>query len=159
MADAIDVAKFLIQLAGAEDEPDQLSHLRLQKLLYYSQGWSLALRKRPLFEDRIEAWAHGPVVPSVYPVFASHGNGFIPADDLELSEDALDKDEQELIESVWNAYKPFSALSLREMTHKESPWREARGTCRPFDRCSREITQYSMKKYFKSIAPKSRGKK
>src|SRR5688572_9971276 len=59
-ASALDVARYLIQLAAAEDEPEELSHLRLQKLLYYVQGWSLAQRGEAMFPDRIEAWAHGP---------------------------------------------------------------------------------------------------
>src|SRR5262249_50830431 len=49
VAQAIDVARYLIQLAAAEDEPELLSHLRLQKLLYYVQGWSLAQRRAPMF--------------------------------------------------------------------------------------------------------------
>jgi uncharacterized phage-associated protein len=158
MAKALDVAKYLIQLANAEDEPEQLSHLRLQKLLYYAQGWSLALRKQTLFEDRIEAWVHGPVVPSVYPSFATYGTEFIPPDHFQLSEDALTQDECEFIEAVWNAYKKFSALSLREMSHKELPWREARSDLKPSDLGKTEITQDMMKKYFSSLAKKSSGK-
>src|SRR5689334_12279943 len=69
-ASAMDVAKFLIYLSACEDEPDYVSHLRLQKLLYYVQGWSLALRGKPMFVERIEAWAHGPVVKNVYAILA-----------------------------------------------------------------------------------------
>jgi uncharacterized phage-associated protein len=159
MADAINVALFFLQLADAEDEPEKLSHLRLQKLLYYAQGWSLALRDTVLFSDRIEAWAHGPVVPSVYPSFASYGNGVIPVEVFPFdSEEELEKDDRELIEAVWNAYKPYSALSLREMTHKEPPWRDARGDSPPGERCKTEISVEAMKKYFSRIAKKGRAK-
>lgn len=152
MAKAIDVAKYYIQLAQAEDEPDQLSHLRLQKLLYYAQGWSLALRKKPIFTEKVEAWAHGPVVVSVYPYFADYKSNSIPAEKFDLTEDALTEDECELVQSVWNAYKGFSAIKLREMTHKEFPWKDAYGTCNPGERCSTEITRSAMKKYFSRLA-------
>lgn len=152
MAKALDVAKYYIQLAEAEDEADQLSHLRLQKLLYYAQGWSLALRRKPLFEDKIEAWAHGPVVPSVYPSFANYKSDLIPPDHFELSKDALTEDECTLVQAVWDAYKKFSATSLREMTHGEPPWKDAYRNCEPGQKCQAEITKLAMKKYFSSLA-------
>lgn len=151
MAKAFDIAKYYIQLAQGEDEPDRLSHLRLQKLLYYAQGWSLVLRKKPIFDEKIEAWAHGPVVPLVYPSFANYGSDLIPANHYDLEEDALTEDECELVQAVWNAYKPFSAFKLREMTHKESPWKNAHGNCDPGERCRAEITQAAMKKYFSRL--------
>jgi len=154
MAKALDVAKYFIQLAQSEDEPDQLSHLRLQKLLYYAQGWSLALRKKPLFDDRIEAWAHGPVVPSVYPSFAAYGYDFIPSDHFDLDEDALTDEECELIQAVWDSYKKFSATSLRAMTHQEPPWKKARGDCDHAEKTNAEITQRAMKIYFTTLAKK-----
>ena len=124
MAKAFDVAKLLIELAQAEDEPDQLSHLRLQKLLYYAQGWSLALRNKALFLERIEAWEHGPVVPTVYRSFAKYGANSIPASDFVPGDCGLTEDECDLVHRVWESYKHFSATKLREMTHKEMPWRE-----------------------------------
>ena len=65
MADVFDVANYLLSLADPL-EGDLISHLKLQKLLYYSQGVSLALRNQPLFNNKILAWAHGPVVREVW---------------------------------------------------------------------------------------------
>lgn len=152
MAKAFDIAKYYIKLAQSEDEPDSLSHLRIQKLLYYAQGWSLVLRKKPIFQEKIEAWAHGPVVPLVYPSFATFRSDLIPANHYDLDEDALTDDECELVQSVWNVYKQFSAIKLREMTHKESPWRDAHGNCKPGEKCKEEITRPAMKKYFSRLA-------
>ncbi|MFD2419431.1 Panacea domain-containing protein [Amycolatopsis pigmentata] len=59
------VAKWFVAWAEADDEAT-LSNLKLQKLLYYAQGHYLALTGRPLFDDEIQAWSHGPVVPAVY---------------------------------------------------------------------------------------------
>ena len=145
--DALDVARYLIYLAAVEPEPEYLTHMRLQKLLYYVQGWSLALKKRPMFSDRIEAWAHGPVVRSVYPQFADFGDQPIPPQKLLIS-DRLSDEDREFIESVWEAYKGYSSSSLRAMTHKEAPWRETRGQCAPADRCTAEITQDALKRFF-----------
>lgn len=150
MKKALSVAKYLIALAAAEDEPDPLTHLRLQKLLYYVQGCSLALRKKPMFEERIEAWAHGPVVASLYPFFANYKNASIHQEDFPY-EGGLNKTEKELIQCVWNIYKKYSATSLREMTHNEEPWIKARGQKKPADKCSTEITPASMKKYFNTL--------
>lgn len=152
MAKALDVAKYYIQLAHSEDEPEQLSHLRIQKLVYYAQGWSLALRKTPLFKERIEAWTHGPVVAAMYHQFADYQSNLIPSDHFRLAKGALTEDERELIHSVWNAYKGFSALKLREMTHNEAPWKDAYGTCTPGEKCDAEITKSAMKQYFSHIA-------
>lgn len=153
--DALDVARYLVRLAASESEPDFLSHMRLQKLLYYTQGWSLALRDRPMFSERIEAWAHGPVVRDLYPLFADFGDTPIPPERMALPE-SLSPDDRAFVESVWEAYKGYSTTSLREMTHKERPWRDARGTCGPADRCTTEITQDSMRRFFKQ-ASKRRG--
>jgi uncharacterized phage-associated protein len=118
MTKALEVAKCLIHLAAAEEEPEQLSHLRVQKLLYYSQGWSLALRSKSIFPDRIEAWVHGPVVPSVYPHFADYGYNPIPHTKVPHPK-GVSKADRDFIESVWSAYKGYSANSLREMTHSK----------------------------------------
>lgn len=152
MAKAIDVAKYFLHLAQHEDEPDLLSHLRLQKLLYYAQGWSLALRKKSLFKSKIEAWAHGPVVPTVYPFFADYKASLIPGGKFGLNQDSLTDDERELIQSVWNAYKQYSAIKLREMTHAEPPWKEAHSGCEPGEKCQTEISIEAMKKYFSRLA-------
>lgn len=155
MASAIDVARNLIHLAAAEDEPDFLTHLRLQKLLYYAQGWSLAMRDQAIFEEPIEAWAHGPVVRSVYPVFASYGNTPINPADIPPAEN-IGLDESEFLSSLWESYKAYSASSLREMAHRERPWLDARGNCGPTDNCDTEITKEAMKEFFTELTAASR---
>jgi uncharacterized phage-associated protein len=151
MAKAIDVARNLIHLAAAEEEPDFLTHLRLQKLLYYAQGWSLAMRDQAVFDEEIQAWAHGPVVRKVYPAFASYGNTPIDPEKIQEADD-ISLDESVFLISLWESYKGYSASSLREMTHREPPWRNARGSCGPADKCETEITKEAMKEYFSELA-------
>jgi uncharacterized phage-associated protein len=148
MAVPLDVARYLIYLAAPSDDEDvdALCHLRLQKLLYYVQGWHLAARGKPLFEGRIEAWQHGPVVREIYPIFRILGYQNIPP--REGADSGLSQLEKAFVQSVWNEYKKYSATALSEMTHKEQPWRTARGAATPTERCETEITHESMRTFF-----------
>ncbi|MCH8046564.1 MAG: DUF4065 domain-containing protein [Planctomycetes bacterium] len=145
------VARYFIVLAASESEPDFLTHMRLQKLLYYAQGWSLALRDRPMFPERIEAWAHGPVVRDLYKEYADFGDVPISLDSINATTDLTD-DDMQFVRAVWDAYKGYSTTSLRAMSHSELPWIEARGSCAPADRCSEEISHESMSRFFQKAA-------
>lgn len=148
MTTALQVARHLVQIACADEDP--LTHLRLQKLLYYVQGWSLAIRNRPMFADRIEAWVHGPVVPAVWQKFTKHGRQVI-LPDQERAAVGLTPGEQDFVARVWDAYKDFSAFRLRAMTHNEPPWKKARRGL-PSDHYSgEEITQQFLREYFSSL--------
>ena len=149
MASSLDVAQYLIHLAApCEDEDvDCLSHLRLQKLLYYVQGWHLAAYGKPLFSGRIEAWKHGPVVKELWPSFADFRYAAIPPS-KGAEPPALAAKEKEFIRNVWEEYKQYSATALRTMTHQEAPWQEARAGLSPDVRCDNEITHASMRAFF-----------
>ena len=56
----LDVAAYILDKRG------KMSTWKLQKLCYYAQAWSLVWDEEPLFEENIEAWANGPVVPRLY---------------------------------------------------------------------------------------------
>ncbi len=126
MVTAESLARYFLWLAAQSEEPSPITQMHLHKLLYYAQGWSLASRGHRLFNEAIEAWAHGPVVASVYPVFADYRSEAISPREARdgLS---LKHDERAVVESVWQRYRRYSAWQLREMTHREQPWREARG--------------------------------
>jgi uncharacterized phage-associated protein len=149
MASALEVARFLIRLAAPRDDEDAdcLCHMRMQKLLYYVQGWHLAACGTPLFEGRIEAWKHGPVVREIYPVFRDFGYQALPPKEGEDSPN-LSLKEKEFVRSIWEEYKKYSATALREMTHQEGPWLAARGNAGPEERCDAEITHGSMRAFF-----------
>lgn len=122
-------ANFFISKAGSNDF---LTPMKLQKLLYFAQGWHLAVEDEPLFNEQIEAWQYGPVVPSVYRAFKSVGSGPIkePAREYSLSGTRIIAAVPELPENartipqlVWNTYKNFSAAQLMALTHKAgTPW-------------------------------------
>lgn len=116
----LDIAKKLLVAAKNTIGGDLMSNLKLQKMLYYQQGFHLAKFGVPLFDEDIEAWMYGPVVPSVYNFYNSYGsNGIAPADNDVIE---LDPVEEKLFDEVFQAYGQFSAIGLMNMTHKEKPW-------------------------------------
>ncbi|MCP3680124.1 MAG: DUF4065 domain-containing protein [Gammaproteobacteria bacterium] len=85
MLSAIDIAKYILSKSQPEDG-DIISNLKLQKMLYYSQGFHLAIHKKPLFSDEISHWNHGPVVPTVYAIYQKYAASALPIpDDFDVS--------------------------------------------------------------------------
>lgn len=124
---AIDVANAIIALSDPEIG-DIMSNLKLQKLLYYTQGVSLALNNEPIFEEDIVAWEYGPVVESVYHNFKHNGSGVIyPHEEFDSS--IFSKEELDVIKEVYEVYGQFSALKLMNMTHEERPWKNTASNC------------------------------
>lgn len=119
MAHVSNVARYFLSLAE-EEAGDDVSNLKLQKLLYYAQGFHLALFDKPLFTNEIRAWTHGPVVADVYHDYKRYGSGVIPRTECEL--EALTTEEKELLDEVYQVYGQYSAWKLRNMTHEEAPW-------------------------------------
>ncbi|MGO5090662.1 Panacea domain-containing protein [Segatella copri] len=141
---ALDIAKKLI-FKAQNDEPnggERLTNLKLQKLLYYQQGFHLAFFGTPLFAEDVEAWMYGPVVPAVYDEYSAYGSSALPEVKVPVS---LSEDEEELFNEVYDAYREFSAIGLMNRTHSERPWLDAV----PHDRGT-VITQESMMAYFKT---------
>jgi uncharacterized phage-associated protein len=141
------VARYIIFLSSRDSEPLPITHMQLQKLLYYIQGWSLGLHAEPAFVGRMEAWQHGPVVTDVYSRFADfRAEAIKPSEGRDI--DAITPRERRHIDAVWNTYNGFSASRLREMTHRERPWLDARRGLRVSDQGHAEITHESLREYF-----------
>ncbi len=149
MAPAEHVARFILLLACEEAEPERVTHLRLQKLLYYVQGWSLALLNQPAFDERIEGWISGPVVKDVYPKFADFGETSIPASEASDSL-LLSERNRQLIKAVWESYKQYSATGLRDKTHAERPWLKSRTGLAWDERGDRPIPQSELRSFFRA---------
>lgn len=117
----IDIANKIIASTDTS-QGDLISNLKLQKLLYYCQGFFLAATGERLFDNSIEAWQYGPVVSEVYHNFKHFGNGEISISaDTQLIE--LKPTEEALFNEVLDEYAQFSAIKLMNMTHDESPWK------------------------------------
>lgn len=133
-----DVAAYVLEKLG------QMTAMKLQKLLYYSQAWSLVWEDQPLFRARIEAWANGPVIPKVY---ALHRGAF-NVSEWEGNPAALNPTQREDVDLVLDYYGKKSSFELSQLTHAERPWIEARKGLAPGSRGNQEITLASMAEYY-----------
>lgn len=134
-----DVAAALLTETGA------VTTMKLQKLVYYSQAWHLVFNGEALFGDVIEAWPQGPVAPSLYDKHRRQRQvSSWPSGDRS----ALTAVEQRTVRWVVDKYGAFSAESLSQMTHMETPWRIARGLLGPDERCTAPIDLQQMKHFY-----------
>jgi len=139
---ASEVAMYFI--SSFQKKNKEVSNLKLQKLLYYAQAWHLALYGNPLFRDPIQAWVHGPVVPSVFRQYKDYAWRPITQ---EVKADAP-SDLAFHLKEVTRVYGEFDATTLERMTHQEGPWKEARGSLAPDEPSNRVITHESMKNFY-----------
>jgi uncharacterized phage-associated protein len=142
MWSAHDVAAYIL----SKHHP--ISAMKLQKLVYYCQAWSLVWDDRPLFHEQIEAWANGPVVEDLYRVHRGQFNvDSWPVGDPGL----LDQDATDTIDEVLKFYGSLNAQQLSDMTHSEGPWRSARGGLKDGERCNYPISLDSMMEYYSGL--------
>jgi len=143
MNTCFEVAQYFLKRQDP-DAGDLMSNLKLQKLVYYAQGFHLAMKDSPLFVEPIEAWEHGPVCVPLYHKYKEYGSGAIPipfdADAYSMFNDAT----HEVLNEVYNYYGQFSAWKLRNLTHEDTPWVNAYRNERS------EITHEDMRIYFKT---------
>lgn len=125
MPSARDIANYFLYLASkSKGELAQISNLKLQKLLYYAQGYHLAMYGTTLFPEKIEAWDHGPVVRNVYHEYKAFEKASIPPDET-FDPHALGEDVIIFGEDVFRDRAIFTAWNLRELSHEEAPWRDS----------------------------------
>lgn len=118
---ARDAANYLLYImSGAFDD---LTNMKINKLLYFAQGYYLKEHGIPLFDDKIEAWEHGPVVPDVYSLYKEYGDKPIKDFDDTGAADKVDSEEKRVLYDVAKEYGKYTASALRNMTHViGSPW-------------------------------------
>ena len=141
---AIDIANWFISQFDKESG-DVITHLKVQKLLYFAEAWCQVLLDRELFSENMEAWAHGPVVREVFNQF--NGSGWEP---LNVTGEIVEFDDEvcDVLLQVLDAYGDVSARTLEHLTHQDLPWKEARGALSPEAKCSTAISKQSIKSYF-----------
>jgi uncharacterized phage-associated protein len=104
----------------AEDKDDLISHLKLHKLMYYAQGYHLAIHGTPLFPEEIRVWTYGPAVPDLWKGcedFSTSAVPFIRGLDL----DAFSEQETEVMKDVYRDYGQYAEWRLREIVFAERP--------------------------------------
>ncbi len=125
-----------------------MTAMKLQKLVYYSQAWSLVWDENPLFDEEIQAWANGPVMPSLY---AAHKGQFKITEWNQGDSSNLTAEQVETIDSVLNFYGGMNSQVLSDLTHSEEPWRNARIGLAHGERGKSVITHSAMAEYYSSI--------
>ncbi len=147
MVTVLDVAKYILQKLGP------MTAMKLQKLVYYSQAWSLVWDEKPLFDEPIEAWANGPVVRRLYD---AHKGQFMVERSLFCrtgSTSKLATSEKKTIDAVLNFYGKKNAQWLIDLSHMEDPWIETRKQAglKDGERGQTVISHASMHEYYSGL--------
>lgn len=139
-----DVARYILKKCGP------MSAMKLQKLVYYSQAWSLVWDDVPLFHENLEAWCNGPVVRELY---QAHSGMFQVDKNLlkGCAKNVLSDNQKDTIDTVLKAYADKSAQWLSDQTHSEQPWIVARNGLSDTVRGDRIITLESLAEYYGSL--------
>ena len=138
----LDVCRFVINYSNEHDYG--ISNLKLQKVLYFIQAYFLTKKKdhSTCFDEKIEAWDFGPVVPEVYHRYKAYGSASIPyMSNSKIKE--ISEDDKKLIDGIVDECSQYSAAALVEITHNQAPWLDV---YKPY--CNNTISKRSIKKYF-----------
>lgn len=139
---AFDVAAYILEKRG------EMTTMKLHKLVYYSQAWSLVWDDEPLFNDRIEAWANGPVIREL---FAYHIGSYSISKIVVGNPAVLSTKQKQTIDAVLEYYANKPSQWLVELSHMEAPWKNARKGLSPTERGHNEIPQESIVEYYSSL--------
>lgn len=153
----LDVCRHVIKYSNDQDYG--ISNLKLQKILYFIQAYFLISELgEPCFNEKIEAWDFGPVVPVAYREYKQFGSGDIPtiksyivfdrnniwnAKRIEFRDITITREDKILIEKVVDKFADYSATDLVSLTYRQSPWIDAYV---PYQ--NNEITIDAIKEYF-----------
>lgn len=146
MASVHDVAVYVLH------RRKETTAMKLQKLVYYCQAWSLLWDEKAIFPEKIEAWANGPVVKELYQVHKGKYS-VSPADFPQGDLQNTTKDQRETIEAVLDYYGDKSSQWLSDLTHMEAPWKNARKGLDCNERSNKEIKLSDMEEYYGGLAP------
>ena len=140
MNSCFDVAKYILEKKGP------MTTMKLHKILYYCQAWSLVWDEDKLFKEKIEAWINGPVIPELYKCkLDSKNNIFKESHGIE------DENQRDTINRVIDYYGDKDSQYLSDLTHSEEPWKKARKGLSPTERGNNEIMAFDMLEYYSSI--------
>lgn len=138
MLAAKDIAEYFVSIVDLERQ-DFLTNLKIQKLLYYAQGFAWGRWSSSLFPERILAWQLGPVVVEVYKEYERYGASAVGLSTT-FNIKKYDVQTKDLLNEVFDRYGRISAARLVDMTHSEPPWRNTK--------INHEITTRELQAYF-----------
>ncbi|RLJ33869.1 putative phage-associated protein [Chryseobacterium sp. 7] len=147
------LADFILQKYGC------MSHLKLQKLVYYCDAYHLAYFDEELINENFEAWVHGPVCRDIYNdlkdksiLYSDINKTFDKStyNPENIVEQALTTDQKDILKNVLDELSTWTGLDLENATHREFPWIEARVGFSPGEKCDVFIKKESMKQFYKA---------
>lgn len=148
------IAEYFLWKARGENKA--VTNKKLQKLLYYAQAWSLVLRNKKLFSNKIEAWVHGPAVREVYFEYRKFGFGPITESINDETIAKIPGEIKKFLDQVWAVYGKRDAAYLEYLSHSETPWQKAREGLEPHIGSENEISLQEMKKFYSSKLKESK---
>lgn len=146
MASALNVANYFLNRVD-RDAGDVITNLKLLKLVYYAQAWSMVFRGQPLFDEKVQAWVNGPATYSVWKEYERYEKNSIPEKPV-LPEDAFQADELDVLNIVWDVYGELSASKLWKLSHSEDPWVNARQGLGSNEPSQNLISLEDMRRYY-----------
>lgn len=122
MYNCFDVADYFVKIA--KEEGQGIDPMKLLKLTYIAHGWYLGFKDKPLFDNQVQAWKHGTVVPELYHVIKRFGSRYVDKDTLDLyTENKLETEDKNFLNTIWKHYKKYSGGELSDKTHEiGTPW-------------------------------------
>ena len=161
---ALDVALYIINYCNEKIDTDYeyvMSNLKLQKVLYFIQGYFLSTYDKPAFDDKIEAWSSGPVIPKVYRVFQRFGGMHIPRIDKivykdkdapwgvikkEYEKDIISEEDKQSIREIVELCKGYSNPELVSLTRSQTPCKRVYDPAEPHN--NPLISKKAIKEFF-----------
>ena len=133
----------------------EITNMSLQKLLYYFKAFGYVLLNRDLLGEQCEAWIYGPVFPTIYAKYKKLGSQIIQIDLADIVYDELlEEEERKVCDYVLQCFGIYNAKFLRDMTHQEEPWRDARGGLGDMQPCANVIKDTEICRYFRTVNEK-----
>ncbi|PSH68538.1 hypothetical protein CU102_12290 [Phyllobacterium brassicacearum] len=136
-------------LAETRERGEVITPLKLQKLMFYADAWHLALHDVDITQEKFKAWVHGPVLISQYHRFKEYR--WMP-----ITKEVVRPEVEEALklhlDEIIDIFGSESAVALERMTHKETPWLEARGDLPADEVCENYISKATTKQFYRDLA-------
>lgn len=151
MITIFDVANYFVMKSNSDTE-STITPLKLQKLCYYAQAWSMVWDGKELFKEDFQAWVHGPANYELFKKYQGFfRNEVITYVDYRFDPNIFSEEQLETLDIVWNEYGKYTGSYLEQLTHQEEPWKKTRGTASPGEACSKIIPKEMIKEYYSKI--------
>lgn len=134
---------------------DAMTQKKIQKLVYYAYVWYIVDNNdtnnisNVLFNEKPQAWVHGPVFPSLYEEYRNFGRENIPK--LDSITIKLNENIKKFLDEIWGIFGRYDGDELEILTHKEEPWIKARRGIAATAPSNEKITDTDIYNYYSML--------